>query len=137
MIRLSRLTTKVIVFFLILMCFYTLNIFPTNATELNWQEVSTKMLGRQWWDRGSLKKFQDGHLLVRSKYSPAIDKNQPEEISYIYDMEIDCDSNLFKDIATNNRSDPNSAWRSPDGDELIEQLIHDVCIVSKDLLFSE
>ena len=95
------------------------------AKDTKWIEVSRTNQGRQWWDKSSLIKKQDGILNVYSKFRP---NTQLSNADIFYSMDIDCIHDSYKDISVNGQTSKESSWHVSAGDKLIERIINQACL---------
>jgi hypothetical protein len=96
------------------------------AAPVDWQEVEPTNDGRQWWDRGSVRRDREGFLSVLSRYTPQTDTDTPT-LGKLYVMQIDCDQNIFRDKQVNGLPRWRAQWEPAGGDGLIERVIDAVC----------
>ena len=97
---------------------------PLFAAPVEWIPVSPTLEGKQWWDKGSIRKTSKGTLTVLSRFVP---NNKENSSSKLFVMDIDCELRLFRDKQINGIPRFRSEWQSPDSDELINNVIRDVC----------
>ena len=100
------------------------------ATSPLWIGVPESPFGKQFWDKNSVQKNQDGSIRVFSKFIPNSTTNITQNI--LYTMDIKCSEHSFRDVAVgikefNELTNNDSQWKDPDGDELIVSTIDAVC----------
>lgn len=109
----------------------------TVAGPVDWVEVPASQDGRQWWDRGSLRRTRDGHLSVLSRFSPAPEDGEEGDrgppAGSLYVMEVNCDQVLYRDISVNGLPRWGAAWQLVTGDPLLESLLYEVCLAGRSL----
>lgn len=107
------------------------------AGPVSWQELPPAPEGRQWWDRGSLRLDRQGHLSVLSRYQPAAeagaDRPPPGRL---YVMELDCDQQLYRDVAINGLPQFGANWQLSGADALTSAVVKAACAAGADLLSS-
>ncbi len=111
----------------LLITFYPLK---TNALSHAWVAVPKSQDGEQLWDKSSVKKNQDGSIRVFSKFIPKSTTEITQDI--LYTMDINCSRNSFRDVAVgakefNEFKNMDSEWKDPNGDNLILDVIDQVC----------
>tara|TARA_B100000902_G_scaffold387225_1_gene430999 strand:- start:874 stop:1269 length:396 start_codon:yes stop_codon:yes gene_type:complete len=104
-----------------------------NALSPDWVSVPKSPYGKQFWDKNSVYKKQDGSIRVFSKFIPKSSSNITQSI--LYTMDINCSKRSFRDIAVgtnefNEFNNNDSEWKDPNGDKLILGVIDQVCIYS-------
>ena len=107
------------------------------AGPVSWQELPPTPEGRQWWDSGSLRLGRQGHLTVLSRYQPAAeagaDRPPPGRL---YVMELDCDQQLYRDVAINGLPQFGADWQVSGDDALVSAVVKAACAAGSDLLSS-
>ena len=103
------------------------------ALSANWVGVPESPYGKQFWDKNSIQKNQDGSIRVFSKFLPKSNTKITQEI--LYTMEINCSKQSFRDVAVgikefNEFNNKDTKWKKPNGDKLILDVIDQVCIFS-------
>ncbi len=93
--------------------------------SFTWKEVKASELGHQWWDETKLQRTIKGNIRVFTKFD--LNTDNVQEVNDIYTMEINCEDRLFRDTHINGIPETNSAWFTSEGDELIDNMINDVC----------
>ena len=101
-----------------------------NALSHEWIAVPKSQYGEQLWDRNSVQTNQDGFTRVLSKFVPKITTDITQDI--LYTMDINCSEKSFRDIAVgangfNEFENKDSEWKEPNGDNLILDVIDQVC----------
>ena len=101
-----------------------------NALSPDWVDVPKSPYGRQFWDKNSLQRNQDGSTRVFSKFIPTSTSEISQDI--LYTMDINCSKKTFRDVAVgvkefNEYNNQDSAWKEPNGDRLILGVIDQVC----------
>ena len=114
-----------ILLIIISVIFYTNN-YPVSALDRTWIEVSETSLGRQYLDRDSLINKDNGIIEIKTKYLKIDSKNKNVEEN-IYRMEINCETNKYKDISINGKNILRAKWEVPNGDKLINDVIAVSC----------
>ena len=114
-----------ILLIIISVIFYTNN-YPVIALDSSWIEVSETSLGRQYLDRDSLINKDNGIIEIKTKYLKIDSKNKNVEEN-IYRMEINCETNKYKDISINGKNILRAKWEVPNGDKLINDVIAVSC----------
>ncbi len=95
-----------------------------NAYSNEWVEVPSSEYGRQYWDKLTIKYIQDKIVRVTTKFIPF---KTAEKKEFIYETDIDCSKNLYKDISINGIKELGAEWLGSNQDKLIEGLINQVC----------
>ena len=81
------------------------------ATNVEWILLKENNLGKQWIDKGSLKKYKNNEISVLTKFfENPINENRKGTTS-LYVMRINCENNNFKDTSINGLPNLNSKWR--------------------------
>ncbi len=134
----NRILSKIFGCILKLSLIIVVGIFPVkrvNAFSHDWVRVPKSEYGEQLWDRGSIKRNEDGSVRVLSKFIPKTKSDITQDI--FYTMDINCFEKSFRDLDVstddvkshlNNFAD----WKDPNGDELILGVIAQVCKVEKE-----
>ena len=96
----------------------------------DWIGVPKSEYGEQLWDRKSIKRNDDGSVRILSKFIPQTKSEITKDI--FYTMDINCFEKSFKDVYVstdliNDRSNDETDWQDPNGDELILGVIGQVC----------
>ena len=117
----------------IIISFYVL-IKQSYALPHEWVGVPKSEYGEQLWDRKSIKRNDDGSLRVLSKFIPKTRSEITKDI--LYTMDINCFEKSFRDIDVsideiNSNFNNFADWQDPNGDELILNVIDQVCRVEK------
>jgi len=99
---------------------------PVVAGPVDWREVPSTSEGQQWWDAGSVRRTKEGNLSVLSRYSLKTDDESPA-LGTLVVMEIDCDLSLYRDTQKNGLPRFRADWEAPAKDDLITEVINDVC----------
>tara|TARA_B100000579_G_scaffold247411_1_gene203287 strand:- start:48 stop:443 length:396 start_codon:yes stop_codon:yes gene_type:complete len=104
-----------------------------NALSPDWIGVPKSPYGRQFWDKNSIHKQQDGSIRVFSKFIPKSSTKTTQSI--LYTMDINCSKKSFRDVAVGTNefhkfNNNDSEWKNPNGDRLISSVIDQVCIDS-------
>jgi len=99
---------------------------PAFAGPVDWREVPSTSEGQQWWDAGSVRRTKDGNLSVLSRYSLKTEDDSPA-LGTLVVMEIDCDQSLYRDTQKNGLPRFRADWEAPAEDDLITEVITDVC----------
>ena len=104
-----------------------------NALSPDWIGVPKSPYGRQFWDKNSIHKQQDGSIRVFSKFIPKSSTKITQSI--LYTMDINCSKKSFRDVAVgtnefNKFNNNDSEWKDPNGDRLISSVIDQVCMDS-------
>ena len=99
---------------------------PVFAGPVDWREVPSTSEGQQWWDAGSLRKTKEGNVSVLSRYSLKTEDESPA-LGTLVVMEIDCDQSLYRDTQKNGLPRFRADWEAPAKDDLITEVINDVC----------
>ena len=99
---------------------------PVFAGPVDWREVPSTSEGQQWWDAGSLRRTREGNLSVLSRYSLKTEDESPA-LGTLVVMEIDCDQSLYRDTQKNGLPRFRADWEAPAKDDLITEVINDVC----------
>ena len=103
------------------------NIGIASATNIKWVEVSKTPVGIQYIKKDSLLKKDQGVIEITTKYL-RIDNNKLNKIEEnIYVMQINCETNKYKDISVNGNSILSAKWEDPNEDKLINDVILDSC----------
>ena len=118
-----------------LVCILTilfLTLFPTYkssiaAESINWEEVASTSEGIQYIDTGSLKYKEKGILSILTQYSKINPDSEEVIDTYIYEMDIDCEKRLYRDISLNGISQKGSNWKVSSGDKLTKKTIIKSC----------
>ena len=116
-----------------LICFAILFIFfpsKIDAFSHEWIEVPKSQYGKQFWDKNSFKKNQDGSIRIFSKFIPESSTDITQDI--LYTMDVNCSENSFRDVAVgakefNEFKNQDSEWKDSNGDKLILGVIDQVC----------
>tara|TARA_B100001250_G_C19580100_1_gene691624 strand:- start:141 stop:536 length:396 start_codon:yes stop_codon:yes gene_type:complete len=103
------------------------------ALSPDWVRVPESPYGKQFWDKNSIQKNQDGSIRVFSKFLPKSTTQITQEI--LYTMDINCSKQSFRDVAVgvkefNEFNNKDTEWKEPNGDKLILDVIDQVCIFS-------
>jgi hypothetical protein len=107
------------------------------AGPVSWQELPPAPEGRQWWDRGSLRLDRQGHLSVLSRYQPPAEEGADRPpLGRLYVMELDCDQQLYRDVAINGLPQFGADWQVSGADALTSSLLNEACAAGADLLSS-
>lgn len=96
---------------------------PALAGPVEWREVPAGPEGRQWWDAGSLRRDRRGRLSVLSRFQPAEEASNGR----LYVMELDCDQQLYRDVAVNGLPRWGSEWSPAAGDSLTMETLRAAC----------
>ena len=104
-----------------------------NALSPDWISVPKSRYGKQFWDKNSAQKQQDGSIRVFSKFIPKSSNKITQSI--LYTMDINCSKKSFRDVAVgtnefNEFKNNDLEWKDPNGDRLILGVIDQVCIYS-------
>ena len=106
--------------------------YPTEISALShdWIAVPKSQYGKQFWDKSSVAKNQEGLIRVLSKFVPKNATNITQDI--LYTMDINCEEKSFRDVAVgsnkfNEFENEDTDWKNPNGDELILSVINQVC----------
>ena len=98
------------------------------SNELNeWQEVASTSDGIQFINPKSISYDNKGFLSIETKYSELNPENQEIINTNIYEMQIDCENRLFKDISINGKLQKSSRWKDSKDDKLIKKTIINSC----------
>ena len=102
----------------------------TDALSHEWIAVPKSQYGEQLWDQNSVQTNLDGFTRVLSKFVPKSTTDITQEI--LYTMDINCSEKSFRDIAVganefNEFENKDSEWKEPNGDNLILDVIDQVC----------
>lgn len=103
---------------------------PAWAGPVSWQEVPATASGRQWWDAGSLRWTQDGHLRLLSRYQPSAKDEEVKPSSQLYVMEVDCQQHLYRDVAINGLPRFGAPWQLAAADDLTAVVIDQACLAA-------
>ena len=101
--------------------------YSSASESVNWKEVAQSEAGTQYLDINSLSKKNNGNISIVSRYITAGLNGDSDKQTYIYAMEINCKRKTYKDKAINGIKDPNTNFKSPTGDLLIEEVIKEAC----------
>ena len=116
---------------LLLLTLLLINMFDNSnkaiGLESNWLEVKQTIDGRQFWDRNSLIKKEEGVIEISTKYLRLNSNNSEVLEENIYLMAIDCINKKYKDISINGKRNSKSNWDISKGDTLINEVISDSC----------
>ena len=99
---------------------------PVFAGPVDWREVPSTSEGQQWWDAGSVRRTREGNVSVLSRYSLKTEDESPA-LGTLVVMEIDCDQSLYRDTQKNGLPRFRADWEAPAKDDLITEVINDVC----------
>ena len=105
---------------------FSTNSFSASALNSRWIEVSETSSGSQYWDKDSLINKDNGIVEITTKYLNIDAKNNNIEEN-IYRMEINCETNKYKDISINGKNILKAKWEDPNGDKLINDVISESC----------
>jgi hypothetical protein len=115
------------------------------AGPVDWHEVPSSEEGRQWWDAGSLRRDRRGTLSVLSRFQPAaapaedpadeamsgaepaVPKPGRQPLGTLVVMELDCDLELYRDVAVNGLPRFNATWQPTGGDPLVAATLKEAC----------
>ena len=120
-----------LVFLALIIFFIPLNVIT--ALSPDWVSVPQSKYGEQLWDKNSIQKNKDGSRRVFSKFIPKGNTKITEDI--LYTMDINCLKKTFRDVAIgikefNEFNNKDLEWKDPNGDELILNVIDQVCSFS-------
>ena len=101
-----------------------------DALSHEWVVVPKSQFGEQLWDKNSLQKNSDGSIRILSKFVPKSTTEITQDI--LYTMDINCSEYSFRDVAVgakefNEFKNQDAEWKDPNGDELILDVIDQVC----------
>ncbi len=121
---------NIFIFYLLLIFLIVIPSKKIYALSNDWVEVPQSKYGRQFWDKKSIKRNQDGSVRVRSKFIPKTKNEITQDI--FYTMDINCFEKSFRDIdletdRTKKFVSENTNWEEPSGDILILGVIGQVC----------
>jgi hypothetical protein len=125
------------------------NLSPAWAGPVDWHEVPATSTARQWWDAGSLRRNRRGTLSVLSRFqaiSPQDEASSPDSspdalvegatapakparspLGTLVVMELDCDQELYRDVAVNGLPRFNAPWQPTGGDSLVTATLREAC----------
>ncbi len=112
--------------------FFCISIKKLDALPHEWVGVPKSEYGEQLWDRQSIKRNEDGSVRVLSKFIPKTKSEITKDI--FYTMDINCFEKSFRDVdvsidEVNSNFNYFADWQDPNGDELILDVIGQVCRV--------
>ena len=112
--------------------FFCVSIKQTYALPHEWVGVPKSEYGEQLWDKKSIKRNEDGSVRVLSKFIPKTKSEITKDI--LYTMEINCFEKSFRDVdvstdEANSNLNDFAKWQDPNGDQLILDVIGQVCRV--------
>jgi len=112
--------------------FFCISIKKSEALPHEWVGVPKSEYGEQLWDRKSIKRNEDGSVRVLSKFIPKTKSEITKDI--LYTMEINCFEKSFRDVdvstdEANSNLNDFAKWQDPNGDQLILDVIGQVCRV--------
>ena len=130
----SMPTRNILYLFLSIIFSFCIAIKPSHAFSHDWIGVPMSGYGKQYWDRKSIQRNEDGSVRVLSKFIPNTKSEITQDI--LYTMDINCFEKSFRDVNVftdeENSSLNNFAeWQDPKGDKLILGVIGQVCRVEK------
>ena len=123
-----RNTFSFIISIILFFCIVVDQLYATPNHD--WIGVPKSEYGEQLWDKKSIKRNDDGSVRILSKFIPKTKSEITKDI--FYTMDINCFEKSFKDVYVstdliNERSNDQSDWQDPNGDELILGVIGQVC----------
>ncbi|WP_341879908.1 hypothetical protein [Synechococcus sp. UW140] len=101
------------------------------AGPVDWQEVTPTAEGRQWWDKGSLRRNRKGELTVLSRFSANPDQSGKSQTGALYVMALDCDEQLYKDLQVNGLPRPRTQWQLVGSEDLIAEVLQQSCAAAR------
>ena len=109
-----------------------ISIKQSDALPHEWVGGPKSEYGEQLWDRQSIKRNEDGSVRVLSKFIPKTKSEITKDI--LYTMEINCFEKSFRDVdvstdEANSNLNDFAKWQDPNGDQLILDVIGQVCRV--------
>ena len=114
------------IFFASLILIFPSTIFAVSEAR-NWEQVAQTTTGIQYVDIGSASYDSKGFLSVFTKYQKLNEESQEIISTDIYEMGIDCEKRLYKDISINGVTQSTSTWQNPFEDKLIKKTIIKSC----------
>ena len=126
MTRVHQWLRSALLAFLIMVLMQTVVAQPVLAGPVDWREVPSTSEGQQWWDAGSVRRTREGNVSVLSRYSLKTEDESPA-LGTLVVMEIDCDQSLYRDTQKNGLPRFRADWEAPAKDDLITEVINDVC----------
>ena len=100
---------------------------PLNAVDPEWQEVKPTIEGEQWWSIPSFKKHNNNKTEVVTRFKKANYDNRTFAQEFLYNMNINCYQQHYRDDVINGKLRSDSKWKSPKDDKLISEVIESVC----------
>ncbi len=97
------------------------------AGPVNWEEVNQTSEGRQWVDLGSIRMNKKGDFEALTRFRSTPRSEGATEETNLYLMQINCKEALFRDTYVNGLPRINAKWKSPNGDQLILNVLDKVC----------
>ena len=112
--------------------FFCTSIKKSDALPHEWVGVPKSEYGEQLWDMQSIKRNEDGSVRILSKFIPKTKSEITKDI--LYTMDINCFEKSFRDVDVsidelNSNFNEFADWQDPNGDELILDVISQVCRV--------
>jgi len=98
---------------------------PAWAGPVDWQEVPATADGRQWWDKGSLRRDRRGTLSVLSRFQAA-DAGE-NTLGTLVVMELDCAGGSIRDRSINGLPQWQAAWKEVASDPLAAAVLQQAC----------
>ena len=111
---------------------FCISIKQSSALSHDWVGVPISEYGEQLWDRKSIKRNEDGSVRILSKFIPKTKSEITQDI--LYTMDINCFEKSFRDVDVftdegNSHLNKLADWQDPNGDQLILNVIGQVCRV--------
>tara|TARA_Y100001978_G_C23445921_1_gene315332 strand:+ start:94 stop:489 length:396 start_codon:yes stop_codon:yes gene_type:complete len=100
--------------------------------NVNWILLKENLDGKQWLDKGSLKRYKNNEISVLTKYFQNPAESEDKGITSLYVMRINCNNNQFKDTSINGIPNINAKWKTANNDELIDIVIKKSCSEASD-----
>lgn len=79
------------------------------------------------WDQDILKRVTEEQFRLNILFASKTEILQKQVKTIFYVMDIGSSKKLFSYIATNGSTNRNSQWLNPGSDELIENIINEIC----------
>ena len=95
--------------------------------NVDWVVLKENNDGKEWLDRGSIKRLPNGEISVLTKFFKNPTNSSDNGELSLYVMRINCDEKKFKDTSINGIPQFNSKWQTSNNDELIDVVIENSC----------
>ena len=95
--------------------------------NVDWVLIKENDDGKEWLDKGSIKKFSNGEISVLTKFFKNPTNSDDDGELSLYVMRINCNEKKFKDTSINGIPQFNSKWKTSNNDELIDLVIENSC----------